>query len=255
MFEVDGAASASGALVRGCTVREIRKVDSPSTSDDTTSRDQRRRRSCDPNGRRRRRVMRMQVRTPCGSSSSAAAGSSAPPAPRLAVERGIDLYVLNRGSSTDRPLPAQATVLHGDIRDPESVDRGARRSGLRRRRRLGRVHAGPRAGRHRAVPGPHRAVRVHQLGVGLPDAARPGAGRGVHAAAQPVLAVLPRQDRLRGPARRGVPRRGLPGDDRAPVAHVRQDRSCRSTAAGRCWTGCGRARRSSCTATARRCGR
>lgn len=41
----------------------------------------------------------------------------------LAVQRGIDLYVLNRGRSTHHPLPAQATVLHGDIRDPESVER------------------------------------------------------------------------------------------------------------------------------------
>jgi nucleoside-diphosphate-sugar epimerase len=39
----------------------------------------------------------------------------------LAVERGIDLFVLNRGSSRDRPLPAGATVLRGDIRDPGSV--------------------------------------------------------------------------------------------------------------------------------------
>jgi nucleoside-diphosphate-sugar epimerase len=39
----------------------------------------------------------------------------------LAVERGIDLYVLNRGRSSDRPLPGQATVLQGDVRDPESV--------------------------------------------------------------------------------------------------------------------------------------
>ena len=39
----------------------------------------------------------------------------------LAVERGIDLYVLNRGRSLDRPLPPQATVLYGDIRDPESA--------------------------------------------------------------------------------------------------------------------------------------
>src|SRR3984885_13254640 len=35
----------------------------------------------------------------------------------LAVQRGIDLTVLNRGSSTSRPLPAGATVLHADIRD------------------------------------------------------------------------------------------------------------------------------------------
>jgi nucleoside-diphosphate-sugar epimerase len=40
----------------------------------------------------------------------------------LAVERGLDLYVLNRGRGRDRPLPAGATVLRGDIRDSESVN-------------------------------------------------------------------------------------------------------------------------------------
>jgi nucleoside-diphosphate-sugar epimerase len=40
---------------------------------------------------------------------------------RLAVERGLDLYVLNRGVSADRPLPPEATVLRGDIRDAASV--------------------------------------------------------------------------------------------------------------------------------------
>jgi nucleoside-diphosphate-sugar epimerase len=39
----------------------------------------------------------------------------------LAVERGIELFVLNRGQHTDRPLPPQATRLQGDIRDPVSV--------------------------------------------------------------------------------------------------------------------------------------
>jgi nucleoside-diphosphate-sugar epimerase len=39
----------------------------------------------------------------------------------LAVERGIDLFVLNRGRSTERPLPAAAMVLRGDARDPVSV--------------------------------------------------------------------------------------------------------------------------------------
>lgn len=38
----------------------------------------------------------------------------------LAVERGIDMYLLNRGQ-TDRPVPAGVTVLQGDIRDPESA--------------------------------------------------------------------------------------------------------------------------------------
>ncbi|WP_024287456.1 SDR family oxidoreductase [Cellulomonas sp. KRMCY2] len=40
---------------------------------------------------------------------------------RLAVERGIDLHVLNRGTSTTRPLPDGVTVLRGDIRDPASA--------------------------------------------------------------------------------------------------------------------------------------
>jgi nucleoside-diphosphate-sugar epimerase len=40
---------------------------------------------------------------------------------RLAVERGIELSVLNRGSTRVRPLPPEAEVLHGDIRDPASA--------------------------------------------------------------------------------------------------------------------------------------
>ena len=39
----------------------------------------------------------------------------------LAVRRGIDLHVLNRGTSTARPLPDGVTVLRGDIRDPGSA--------------------------------------------------------------------------------------------------------------------------------------
>jgi nucleoside-diphosphate-sugar epimerase len=39
----------------------------------------------------------------------------------LAVERGVDLYLLNRGSTTARAVPAGVTVLQGDIRDPASA--------------------------------------------------------------------------------------------------------------------------------------
>jgi nucleoside-diphosphate-sugar epimerase len=39
---------------------------------------------------------------------------------KLAVERGIELYLLNRGESK-RPVPGGAKVLTGDIRQPESV--------------------------------------------------------------------------------------------------------------------------------------
>ncbi len=39
---------------------------------------------------------------------------------RLAVQRGIELYLLNRGQSL-RPVVDGAAVLHADIRDPQSV--------------------------------------------------------------------------------------------------------------------------------------
>ncbi len=40
----------------------------------------------------------------------------------LAVARGIDLYILNRGKSDIRPIPSEAHLLYGDIRQPEAVD-------------------------------------------------------------------------------------------------------------------------------------
>jgi nucleoside-diphosphate-sugar epimerase len=39
----------------------------------------------------------------------------------LAVERGIELTVLNRGATHLRPLPPEATVRQGNIREPASV--------------------------------------------------------------------------------------------------------------------------------------
>ena len=41
---------------------------------------------------------------------------------RLAVERGIDLYLLNRGEST-RPVPEAVRIINADIRDKDSVKR------------------------------------------------------------------------------------------------------------------------------------
>jgi nucleoside-diphosphate-sugar epimerase len=41
---------------------------------------------------------------------------------RLAVERGVELYALNRGrTAAVRPLPDQVTMLRGDIRNPDSA--------------------------------------------------------------------------------------------------------------------------------------
>src|SRR5437879_3564110 len=39
----------------------------------------------------------------------------------LAVEKGFELYLLNRGNTTSRPVPEGATVLRGDIRDAASA--------------------------------------------------------------------------------------------------------------------------------------
>lgn len=40
---------------------------------------------------------------------------------QLAVDKGIDLYLLNRGVTSVRPIPDKATIIKGDIRDKESV--------------------------------------------------------------------------------------------------------------------------------------
>lgn len=40
----------------------------------------------------------------------------------LAVERGMELYLLNRGQTTSRPIPEGVHLLHGDIRDQEAVN-------------------------------------------------------------------------------------------------------------------------------------
>jgi len=37
------------------------------------------------------------------------------------VERGLDVYALNRGATALRPLPSEVSVLHGDVRDANSV--------------------------------------------------------------------------------------------------------------------------------------
>jgi nucleoside-diphosphate-sugar epimerase len=40
---------------------------------------------------------------------------------RLGVQRGLDLYALNRGATQLRSLPSEVTILHGNIRDQASV--------------------------------------------------------------------------------------------------------------------------------------
>ena len=40
---------------------------------------------------------------------------------QLALEQGIELYLLNRGQTSARPAPKEAHLLQGDIRNPASV--------------------------------------------------------------------------------------------------------------------------------------
>lgn len=40
---------------------------------------------------------------------------------QLALTRGIEITLLNRGNNTTRPAPKDARILHADIRDPQSV--------------------------------------------------------------------------------------------------------------------------------------
>jgi len=40
---------------------------------------------------------------------------------QLALERGFELYLLNRGQTTSRPVPEGARALQGDIRDPHAA--------------------------------------------------------------------------------------------------------------------------------------
>ena len=112
--------------------------------------------------------------------------------------------MLNRGATHLRPLPPEATVLHGDIRDHLAalevlgdlefdavVDWVAFTAE--------HVQADIELFRGRT------GSSVHQFRVGVPDAPGAGAGHRVDAAPQSVLAVLTGQDRLRGSAGRGVP--------------------------------------------------
>ena len=95
---------------------------------------------------------------------------------QLAVERGIEPLPAQPASDDDpRPLPRPPGSWRGDIRDPESA-----------RRALGDLEFDAVADfiaftpDHietdlEAVPGPHGPVRLHQLGVRVPEAGGPAA--------------------------------------------------------------------------------
>jgi nucleoside-diphosphate-sugar epimerase len=99
----------------------------------------------------------------------------------LALTRGIELYLLNRGESA-RPVPVGAQVLRADIRDRAQTQ--AALAGLTFGAVVDWVAFTP------------EHIAVHQLGDGLRKAAEPPAHHRVHAPEQPLLAVRRAQNRL-----------------------------------------------------------
>ena len=174
---------------------------------------------------------------------------------RRAVDLGIDLYVLNRGRTSARPLPAEAHRLEGDIRDPASAREaiGDREfdavvdcvaftpEHVQARRRP--VHAGaPGSTSSSARPRPtRRRRRACRSSSRRRCATRSGSTRATRSPARTCwcapTATTASRSRSCGP--------------RTPTTA----RWCRSTAAGPRSTACAAASRSSSTATARRCGR
>jgi uncharacterized protein YbjT (DUF2867 family) len=136
----------------------------------------------------------------------------------LAVERGYEMFLLNRGE-TNRPVPEGVTVLNGDIRDKESTLAA-----------LGdhefdavvnwiaftaeHIEADIEIFRDRTDQYVFISSACLSVASGQPACDR------VNAAGQPVLAVFHRQDRQRGPADAGLSRREVPDDDCASIAHV-----------------------------------
>ena len=177
---------------------------------------------------------------------------------RLAVERGIDLYVLNRGRRTRAAAAGRgATCCAATSGDPASVADALGDRDVRRRRRLGRLHArstsgptstcsagGPASTSSSAPPRPTRPRR-----------------RGCRSPSRPRCATRSGSTRAtRSPARtcwsRAYREEGFPVDDRAARRTPTTRRSVPlRRRLDRASTGCARASRSSSTATAPRCGR
>ena len=113
----------------------------------------------------------------------------------LALARGIELYLLNRGESA-RPTPEGARILHADIRDRAQTQ--AALAGLTFDAVVDWVAFTPEhiAADIETLPRPHGPVRIHQLGHGLRKAAAPPAHHRVDTPEQPLLAVRREQDRL-----------------------------------------------------------
>ena len=141
---------------------------------------------------------------------------------RLAVHRGDEVTVLNRGSTVIRDLPDQVETLTADLRDSDAVDAAL---GDRRFDAVAQFMAFTPdqvevdikrfAGRTRQYVFVSSASAYQK-----PPAT--ATRHGVDAPEESVLAVLAGKDRVRGPARSRLSGGRLPDDRGAPLAHLRR---------------------------------
>jgi uncharacterized protein YbjT (DUF2867 family) len=127
---------------------------------------------------------------------------------RLAAESGIELTLLTRGRRA-AGLPAGVKTLTVDMEDDAAVARAL--DGMRFDAVVDWIAYTPGAHRTRsaAVRRAHAAVHLHQLRQRLSEAGDRLPDYRIDAAREPVLGVFAQQDRLRGAAHEGLPRRGL----------------------------------------------
>ena len=174
---------------------------------------------------------------------------------RLAVERGIDLYVLNRGATQLRPLPPEATVLHADVHDPGSV-----------RAALGDLEFDAVVDFVAFTPEHVQAdIELFRGRTGQYVFISSASAYQKPPSRVPVTESTPLRNPFWQYSRDKIAcedlltaayrERGLPGHDRAAVAHLRPRPRSRSTAVDGARPDARAASRSSCTATAPRCGR
>ena len=104
-----------------------------------------------------------------------------------AVALGHELTMLNRGNTVLRALPPGVELLHADVRDTDAV----------------RAALGDRSF---DVVANFVAFTPDQVAADIAQFTGQSADPRIHPVEEPVLAVLQRQDRLRGPAGEGLPR-------------------------------------------------
>ena len=177
---------------------------------------------------------------------------------RLAAQRGLDLTLLTRGRHS-AALPAGVRTIGADIDDPASAASAlASRSFDAVVDWIAYTPAHIERDLALSAAAPRQFVFISSASAyqkpadGLSD-------HRIHASLQPLLAVLPRQDRLRRTPPPGLSRRRLPGHHRPPLPHLwRHLRFLWSSTVGPAptlsSTACAAASRSSSPATAPRSG-